>query len=137
MERAGPPNQLFFGAGQKRKTTDQTTDRRIQPARCRNQQNDNPVPENNESDPESDVESIQVPPTDPNESDRYYVAWDESFQEHITIDNRQLRGCNKHRASLSGVSTGSMEYMSAANLFMMLSPKIIMKLTFSQPLTES
>ena len=57
LERPGPPNQLFFGAGQKRKATD----RRIQPARCRNQQNDNPVPENMVSDPESDVESVQVP----------------------------------------------------------------------------
>ena len=119
LDRPGPPNQLFFVAGQKRKATD----RRIQPARCRNQQNDNAVPENMVSDPESDVESVQVPPTDPNESDRYYVAWEESFQDHITIDNRQLRGCNKYRASLSGLSTGSMEYMSAANLFMMLSPK--------------
>ena len=83
MERDGPLDQLFFGAGQKRKSTNH----RIQSARCRNQQNDNPVPANNESDPESDVESVQFPPTDPNESDRYYVAWDESFQEHTTIDN--------------------------------------------------
>ena len=69
------------------------------------------------SDTESNIELTDIPPNDPNENDRYYVKWNDSFQDNISIDNQQLRGCTKHKVTLSGISTEAMGYLSAAHFF--------------------
>ena len=39
------------------------------------------------SDAESNIELTDIPPNDPNENDRYYIKWNDTFQDNIGIDN--------------------------------------------------
>jgi len=148
LEKAGPPNQLFFQTKQSKKPRrkKQSSTGRTRRKRKRNENDENDeesyVDESNhilqtnndqnntaelsdQSDPESDIEEIENENStqkDPNENDRYYVQWEQNFVDNLSIDNRKLRGCTESRATLNGILATNYHFLTASSLFYMLSP---------------
>lgn len=125
LERPGPPNQLFFSKNNKANTQIEPSTRnqsRIQPQRRRDDQ-DASLTDAEHSDPESDLENNdEERGIDPQATDRYFIEWQDNFMEHVTIDNRQLRGCSKAGPSLNGFLQTKYEFLSASSFFMVLCP---------------
>ena len=150
LERAGPPNQLFFPTQQSqkpRRKQQSLVGRRTARRKRRRDENDESYNEETEfqnqsnilqtnndqnkkaelsdqSDPESDIEiqNENSKEKDHNANDRYYVQWQDNFVDNLSITNRKLRGCTESRATLNGILATNYHFLTASSLFYMLSP---------------
>ena len=150
LERAGPPNQLFFPTQQSqkpRRKQQSLVGRRTARRKRRRDENDESYNEETEfqnqsnilqtnndqnkkaelsdqSDPESDIEiqNENSKEKDHNANDRYYVQWQDNFVDNLSITNRKLRGCTESRATLNGILATNYHFLTVSSLFYMLSP---------------